>query len=513
MELSGKQKLQVPSSTEEDDLLARSSKKVTQREEETGRGGSWPKLGEKPCSYNVGGPSFADKLKGTYQEANEKEDVGEKERDDLSDDSFSEGQTPRKTKEKVAENQVNPKVGSRFEVLAEVDVINGDNHGVHNVIIPIKATSVWKPTGQEIQPKNSLGREKISGKTSNGNHNREEAVAKIVEGAVTTFVQQGDRRVEKRAREGYEDKRGEILMITTGDEDVDIDCAMEIGQGKSGQHHFDNIGTGIGEGCPDMGPFQREEDWKDPLGDIDLSMVSETPLGSCGKGLYNNIKTIKEGSRPILLILADTRCADASRLRHLFRIGFNEMKLVPSVGLSGGLAAFWDSSAIPISVVEEDRQFLHFRCSIPGNPEFLLTSIYALPHSNFQSTLWDNLKTLSREISLPWAVFGDFNDIMSLYERVGGRRGNSERNLVVEFYKKLFHVDHDGMQHVDPALNTISKFPIIDSHVLDKLATTPSGLEVHEILISMGSYKAPGAVYPSAVKDNSKPSSSCNKRI
>ncbi|KAK4286585.1 hypothetical protein QN277_003121 [Acacia crassicarpa] len=566
MELSGKQTIQVTSSTEEDDLLARSSKKVkkaNQREGEFGLGGQWPKLGEKPSSYNVGGPSFVDKLKGTCQEENEKEEEQEKEKDDMSDDSMSddsvevsererkereciitedpsrnfpcfrfstkmknrlhkawsnavvvkllgrtigfralekrlqamwakrgiitlinvghgyyvvkltnrddysfaltggpwliydhylivkpweanfrpdidviekaavwvripklplqyydeealtrignrigktlkvdmntscqlrghfaricvlvelskqmmqgflieneafyleyeglhmlctscgvyghrfetcpqrknvveetqgmEGETrrdgeeqgindsagkwkivqkarrPRKMKEKNNENQINQKVGSRFEVLAEVEEINDDNLGVQTVINQSKMTSMWKPTGQLVQCEDNQGREKMVGKTTNGQCSREEVVvAKIVEGAVTAFVQQSDRRVEKRAREGYEDKAGEILMITTGEENVETDCIMETERGKSnrddgigpvdnvkraqliipnhvdpGESLFEDVGPGDGKKGPDMDSLHSEDVGKDLDGDVDSSMVPETPI-------------------------------------------------------------------------------------------------------------------------------------------------------------------------------------------------------------------------------------------
>ncbi|KAI9122534.1 hypothetical protein K1719_006374 [Acacia pycnantha] len=66
-------------------------------------------------------------------------------------------------------------------------------------------------------------------------------------------------------------------------------------------------------------------------------------------------------------------------------------------------------------------------CSMPGMPNFLLTSIYALPHSDFRKILWDKLKALSAGISVPWVVWGDFNDIIAPNERIGGSGMNSRR--------------------------------------------------------------------------------------
>ncbi|KAI9084107.1 hypothetical protein K1719_033905 [Acacia pycnantha] len=93
-------------------------------------------------------------------------------------------------------------------------------------------------------------------------------------------------------------------------------------------------------------------------------------------------------------------------------------------------------------VLEEDRQFYHLRCSIIGMPDFLLTSIYALLHSNFRSVLWLKLKSLSTGISMPWVVWGDFNDILSELERIRGATCNQGR---IEWFRRQL----EGCELVD----------------------------------------------------------------
>ncbi|XP_028778230.1 uncharacterized protein LOC114734750 [Neltuma alba] len=58
---------------------------------------------------------------------------------------------------------------------------------------------------------------------------------------------------------------------------------------------------------------------------------------------------------------------------------------------------------------------------------FLLTAIYTVPHSNLRKALWEDLKSLSSITSESWVVCGDFNDIMSSSERMGGRKINIRR--------------------------------------------------------------------------------------
>ncbi|KAI9119405.1 hypothetical protein K1719_010080 [Acacia pycnantha] len=169
--------------------------------------------------------------------------------------------------------------------------------------------------------------------------------------------------------------------------------------------------------------------------------------GSCGPGLYRNLKLLFKGQKPNLLLLADTRCSDVSRLRHLLRLGYDQIRMIPSVGNSGGLVAVWDSTVASISILEEDRQYFHMRASSSGMPDFLLTFIYALPHSNLRSDLWEKLRVLSSEILLPWLVCGDFNDILLESERIGGAPCNSRR--INWFQNKLFQEDSLSILDVD----------------------------------------------------------------
>ncbi|KAI9106624.1 hypothetical protein K1719_022152 [Acacia pycnantha] len=60
------------------------------------------------------------------------------------------------------------------------------------------------------------------------------------------------------------------------------------------------------------------------------------------------------------------------------------------------------------------------RCSLTNLPPFSITAVYAVPHSNLRAVLWENLVRLSKGITNSWCVIGDFNDISSAKEWIGG---------------------------------------------------------------------------------------------
>ncbi|KAI9125378.1 hypothetical protein K1719_003994 [Acacia pycnantha] len=587
--LSIQQEQLVPRSKEEDDLLARNSKKIKNgipQSDPSGLRETWPRVGEGARSYNVGGPSFVDKLKGTCREEEELNGAGRKEDLDLSDDTMSEGsqeeeeickitehpsrnfpsfnfsskmkqrgvitlinighgffvvkfsnkedlstaltggpwmiydhyltvqpweakfkpdkatvdkaavwkkqapetrqetnaknnaqeedgpeksrkeqnsateqwkvvqkpQRQRKPKENTGEGQKNHKQGSRFEILAEVADGSGEANEQQQVNVPFAMVPVRKNTEQNRQRNNVGGKERGKGKNvvkEGGIMNG--AGTEVVEGAQTMSVQQKRRRAEKRSREMSKCTGTEVLRITMGEDRVGNDLNMEeermLNPDRVGpiqdteahdgmEHRQHDLGDGpiANNGMEgEMGntihynPLENEEPWTDSKEDFDSSMVLETPIGSRGPGLYRNLKMSLSGHKPILIVLADTRCQEESNFTHLLRLSYNSVAVSPSDGRSGGLVALWNRNSISVLVESIDRQFIHLRCEISGMPSFFLTSVYALPHSDYRAILWRKLKTMADVIACLWVVWGDFNDIISEHERTGGVPGCHRR--------------------------------------------------------------------------------------
>ncbi|KAI9113638.1 hypothetical protein K1719_015565 [Acacia pycnantha] len=146
------------------------------------------------------------------------------------------------------------------------------------------------------------------------------------------------------------------------------------GQGTSPIKQTHEHGPHPGQACNEMGA------------DGPMNGVDDGDKGGCGKGLLRNLKTLWAVSKPKVVVLAETRIEDGARLK-----------------------------------------FFHFECSGSCSFPFFITAIYAIPHTNFRERLWEDLLRLSRGIQRPWAVLGDFNDIASVNERIGGKNDNFSR--------------------------------------------------------------------------------------
>ncbi|KAI9125910.1 hypothetical protein K1719_003328 [Acacia pycnantha] len=176
------------------------------------------------------------------------------------------------------------------------------------------------------------------------------------------------------------------------------------------------------------GKFWADSSWIES----DAEMVPESPLegviGSIGlaqsgagsKQLFRNIQLVCQRSNPSLLALSETKCETDSKFMCLNKLGFDGLELVPSLGQSGGLVVVWKSSEIAVTVCGSGRQFMHLRCDCGGNVIFFLSVIYAVPCTVQKRILWEELERFASAVVEPWAVLGDFNDILFSSEKLGG---------------------------------------------------------------------------------------------
>ena len=60
---------------------------------------------------------------------------------------------------------------------------------------------------------------------------------------------------------------------------------------------------------------------------------------------------------------------------------------------------------------------------------WLLTAVYASPNFADRRLLWDNLASVASLHDLPWVIAGDFNKVLGVEEKFGGRAIDLHRAL------------------------------------------------------------------------------------
>ncbi|KAI9081392.1 hypothetical protein K1719_036655 [Acacia pycnantha] len=146
--------------------------------------------------------------------------------------------------------------------------------------------------------------------------------------------------------------------------------------------------------------------------------------GACGRNLTQNLRTVCIGLRPMIIILAETKCENEDWFEDLKRMGYDSLAVVPSVGRSGGMMAAWRRDRIVVMGNRQEQQLFHLHCVLEGRCPFFLTAIYAIPRSDSKQIIWEELKHIASSTLEPWVAMVDFNDISSFSERIGGAVSN-----------------------------------------------------------------------------------------
>ncbi|KAI9119259.1 hypothetical protein K1719_009934 [Acacia pycnantha] len=214
---------------------------------------------------------------------------------------------PRKQKEKAVDLQKQHAGGSRFGVLADTTVTAEETMGSGKEIIHEGVITDVVVAGKVVQ-NNHIG---VNGgskrRNSGGAKGKKQNLVMEEEDKVKgRLVLPDGRRAEKRAREVSDATRNEVLMLTMGEgEDDENNTRINPGVVKPVEDSkcIDSLEIEPGgqmeeEGGPDenmneevgpveiVGPVEEDmgvlvdevEEFNDPCGDMELSMVPETPL-------------------------------------------------------------------------------------------------------------------------------------------------------------------------------------------------------------------------------------------
>ena len=92
------------------------------------------------------------------------------------------------------------------------------------------------------------------------------------------------------------------------------------------------------------------------------------------------------------------------------------------MGFSRGIWLLWnESTSFSVEILTHSDHSLHALVKV-NSPSltFVLTAVYASPNFAKRKIFWNYLENIAATISLPWVLLGDFNDMISEDEKLGG---------------------------------------------------------------------------------------------
>nr|XP_023875292.1 uncharacterized protein LOC111987785 [Quercus suber] len=124
---------------------------------------------------------------------------------------------------------------------------------------------------------------------------------------------------------------------------------------------------------------------------------------------------------PIIMVITETRLSSARAIEIIETLPFDGVEVINTIGYAGGIWLLWSLNAVHVDILATTEQEIHAIIRVRSQSlNWLISAIYATPRFAKRCILWENLKMLANLHDLPWALMGDFNEVLSEEEKSGG---------------------------------------------------------------------------------------------
>lgn len=113
----------------------------------------------------------------------------------------------------------------------------------------------------------------------------------------------------------------------------------------------------------------------------------------------------------------------------------------------GRIWILYNANFVKLSVLHMSAQFIHCKIEWEGSV-FLWTCVYGSYDPSLRKILWNDLHMLSISINIPWLLQGDFNAVMSNFDRMGGNP--IDEQAASDFQEWLLKADLQEMRISGP---------------------------------------------------------------
>lgn len=122
--------------------------------------------------------------------------------------------------------------------------------------------------------------------------------------------------------------------------------------------------------------------------------------------------------RPRVIFLFET-LAHKNRVEEVrLRLDFQGCFAIDCMGRSGGICALW-KEAPSCDLLGYSNNHIDLRVHDTVVGDWRLTGFYGYPERHRRKNSWELLRRLSSMYSLPWAIMGDFNDLLNISDKRG----------------------------------------------------------------------------------------------
>ncbi|KAJ1438719.1 Endonuclease/exonuclease/phosphatase superfamily [Sesbania bispinosa] len=168
------------------------------------------------------------------------------------------------------------------------------------------------------------------------------------------------------------------------------------------------------------GKFNNTTDQKgEAMEESSVQRGNNELVGATNKRGQRHIRDLLNKCKPDLIFIMETHIAFSSTLWFWNGVGYMELAIEDPNRHAGGLWAIIPSSS-PFLLSCSGWVFTSYFNPSAGNSRWVYTGCYARPTVTLRRQLWHHLASLRKTFHYPWALIGDFNDILFSHEQHGG---------------------------------------------------------------------------------------------
>lgn len=195
-----------------------------------------------------------------------------------------------------------------------------------------------------------------------------------------------------------------------------------------------------------------------------FSILAWNIRGASSHDTKRQVRDLVRSHKPTLFCVCETYVLFAKVERFWTSLGYKLLFLHEAVGHSGGLWILSCDSNSDYTLIDNMHQAITFQVT-RRTDVWYCSFIYASPLFTNRCRLWEYLENLRTQVSGPWLLLGDFNEILYSYEVFGGRFNQSRASL----FAQLMHQCHLLDIHCVGVLFTWRKNVYPVGHVRKKL--------------------------------------------
>ena len=152
-----------------------------------------------------------------------------------------------------------------------------------------------------------------------------------------------------------------------------------------------------------------------------MKIVAWNVQGAKKGQIREELRYLKQVQQPDLMFLIETMTAEEHTRQILPQLGFDHYDYILPVNHSRGIWVLWNTKNIMANVLLKEERAIHMLIFDIVIQKFsIISGIYAPVQSRQKDVFWNHLRNLNGIIDMPWCLIGDFNELETPEDKVGG---------------------------------------------------------------------------------------------